>query len=82
VTSYPDRDHCPSCGGDDVASTALAPAGSVTARTTVGALQIGEVRLDDGVLVLGRLDMDTPTAVGTRVRHCPDADVVRFVADA
>jgi uncharacterized OB-fold protein len=82
VTSYPARGRCPVCGGGEVSVVALAPAGTVAARTTVGPLQIGEVRLDDGVLVLGRLDADAPVAVGARVRHAPDDAIVRFVADA
>jgi uncharacterized OB-fold protein len=82
VTSFPARDRCSSCGADDVTPAALSAAGTVAARTTVGELQIGEVRLDDGVLVLGRIDADGPVAVGTRVLHVPDARLVRFVADA
>jgi hypothetical protein len=65
-----------------VTRVALAPAGTVVARTTVGELQIGEVRLDEGVLVLGRIEADGPAVVGMRVLVVPDEDVVRFVADA
>ena len=44
-------------------------------RTAVGELTVGEVRVDDGPLVLARLDGDP--AIGDRVEHIAD-DIVRF----
>jgi hypothetical protein len=70
------------CGTTDIEQVALRPTGSVVARTTVADLQVGEVRLDDGVLVMGRIDADGSVCVGTRVVHVPDDHVVRFVVDA
>jgi uncharacterized OB-fold protein len=75
ATFFPAADRCPRCAGRDVAAVELADRGAVESRTGGDGWAIGEVRLDDGVLVLAALADDV--AVGDRVRHSPAA-VVRF----
>lgn len=78
ATFFPAADRCPRCATRGVETVALAPTGVVTARTGGDGWSIGEVTLDDGVLVLARLAGEEPFAVGDRVRYAPEDDIVRF----
>lgn len=75
ATFFPVADRCPRCASPEIELVELATTGAVESRTGGDGWAIGEIRLDDGVLVLAALDGDP--VVGDRVRHAP-ADVVRF----
>lgn len=66
-TIYPGASPCIACGASDVQRVALTPAGVLETftRNAMGAA-VGQVRLDDGVHVLGALRIDAPE-VGQRV---------------
>ena len=61
-----DGSECLCCGSLSVEAVRLAPAGTIESWTRIGDRAVGEIRLDDGVLVLGALAMPTPK-VGARV---------------
>ena len=74
--AVPVADRCPVCTSREVAEVALGPGGVVEAATGAGPFTIGEVRLDDGVLVLARVVGGG--SVGDRVRYAPEDGIVRF----
>lgn len=55
ATFFPAADRCPRCATKSVTEVALATHGTVEACTGGDGWSIGEVRLDDGVLVMARL---------------------------
>ena len=59
----------------------LASTGRVVATSRGRDFQVCEVRLDDGVLVLGAAGHEPVLRVGARVRLVPDTAVVRFALD-
>jgi uncharacterized OB-fold protein len=74
--AFPVADRGPVCTSRDVHEVALAAEGTVEAATGAGDVTIGEVRLDDGVLVLARVVGGG--SVGDRVRYAPEDGIVRF----
>ena len=75
--AFPAADRCPVCVTGSVEEVRLSSTGTVEAVTGAGAYTVGEVRLDDGVLVLARLDGEPAVVVGDRVAYVPD-EIVRF----
>ena len=76
--AYPAADRCPVCTSTDVEGVALAGRGVLESATSAGDVTIGEIRLDDGVLVLARVDGEPRPEPGHRVRFVPDDQMVRF----
>ena len=78
LTAFPLADRCPRCADREVTRVELATTGVVEAVTTGGDTgYLAEVRTDDGVRVLGRVQATSAPAVGDRVRHVP-GPVVEF----
>ena len=82
ATFFPVSDFCPRCGTADAGAVDLTPTGAVVSKSTVGEVHICEVKLDDGVQVLCRIDGVEPIEVGSRVRYEPVDQIVRFTLDA
>ena len=76
--AFPVADRCPVCTSADVEVVALSDRGVLEASTGAGEVTIGEVRLDDGVLLLARVDGEPRPEPGHRVRYVPDDAMVRF----
>ena len=75
-TVFPGAVPCPLCAGA-ASFVDLPPDGVVETYTAMGSNVVGEVRLEDGTLVLGRLEVTDP-AVGRRVSLRAHDDVITF----
>lgn len=82
ATYFPTSPCCRGCGSDDVAERPLAATGAIQTWTRVGEVAVADVRLDDGVLVFGRIEPASMVEVAARVRFAPDQEIVRFELDA
>ncbi len=82
ATYFPTSPYCRGCGSDDVAERSLAATGVVQTWTRVGEVAVADVRLDDGVLVFGRVEPAGKIEVAARVRFAPAEEIVRFELDA
>ena len=78
LSAFPHHPSCPRCGSVDVEATHLPATGRVVATTRTGGAQVCEVRLDNGLLVLGAVESSSPVHVGDRVSHVPHPTIVRF----
>lgn len=84
--SFPISSMCRMCGAKNVEDLELASVGVVDALSDLMGLVLVDVRLDDGMLMLGQFatDANIPDEkihVGDRVRFVPKGDIVRFVRD-
>ena len=82
ATFFPRSSFCRSCGSRNVASSPLARTGCIETFTRLNGVAVGDVRLDDGVLVFGRIEPSELASVGIAVRFSPSDEIVRFEIDA
>jgi uncharacterized OB-fold protein len=76
--SFPPARWCRSCHSDAIDVVELAATGRIEACSGYSGVAFGEVRLDDGLLVAGRLEPFEQARVGAKVRFHPDDDIIRF----
>lgn len=74
--SYPRRTRCPLCASESTTAVELPESGTVEACTAIGELAIAEIRLDDGTLVLGRVQGRVRPGAGVRIAAA--AEVIEF----
>ncbi len=82
ATFFPSSPFCRACGGDDVEAHGLAAGGVIETYTRVNDVAVADVRLDDGVLVFGRVEPTDLADIGVRVTFAPQDEIVRFEIDA
>ena len=78
LTIFPGTDPCAACGGRATQVPLSSTGMTESFTTTVTGTTIAEVRLDDGVLVLGRLEAPEP-AVGLQVVLASNEEVAVYV---
>ena len=80
--SFPPARFCRSCHSESIEVAALAGSGRIEAVGVLDGTAFGEVRLEDGMLVAGRIEPASRATVGRRVRFAPKDEIVRFeIAD-
>lgn len=78
--SFPPGDWCRVCSSPDVSSWLLASEGRIEACAVFDGNAFAEIRLDDGMLVGGRIEPAERASVGARVRFAPRDGIVEFTA--
>jgi uncharacterized OB-fold protein len=76
--SFPATVRCVRCGSSSIQQVELSREGVIETRAVGADAGVGQIRLDDGTLVLGQLGADNPK-IGARVVFAPTESVVRFV---
>lgn len=77
--SFPAASRCRNCGSVDVELILLPREGKIETFSAMADVAVGEIRLDDGTLVFGGIDLTGSLRVGLPVWFEPHGQTVRFV---